>query len=186
MGKIFAAVALIVIFAASASAQQPPGQVSPYREQQRAGARGLSPQEIDDLEAGRGLGLARAAELNGYPGPRHVLDAARDRQMSLTPEQREGVQRVFDAMARDAQRIGARVIAEEQALEAAFRGGTIGEAELNERVSRLALMQGELRQVHLRAHLATRALMTDVQVARYNELRGYDAAAPATGHQHRH
>ena len=35
--------------------------------------RGLSEQEIDDLTNGRGMGLARAAELNGYPGPLHVL-----------------------------------------------------------------------------------------------------------------
>ena len=29
-----------------------------------------------DLRAGRGMGLALAAELNGYPGPAHVLELA--------------------------------------------------------------------------------------------------------------
>jgi hypothetical protein len=40
-------------------------------------------------------------------------------------------------------------------------------------VKKLATMQGHLREVHLRAHLATKALLTDAQIARYNELRGY-------------
>ena len=160
------------------------GHGSPYREQHAAGSRGLSAQEIDDLAAGRGMGLARVAELNGYPGPRHVLDAARERQLVLTEEQRTAVQRVFDGMAGEARTLGTRVIAEEQALAAAFRDGVITEADLAARVGRLATMQGELRQVHLRAHLATRALLTESQVARYNELRGY--TGPAHGHGHRH
>lgn len=161
---------------------------SPYRHDRAEGARGLSPKEIDDLQAGRGMGLARAAELNGYPGPRHVLDAAAAGQLPLTPDQRGAVERVFAAMERDAQRLGARVIAEEQALEAAFRDGAITEADLAERVRRLASVQGELRQVHLRAHLATRALLSEAQVARYNQLRGYEAAGPDAGHGpgHRH
>jgi hypothetical protein len=29
----------------------------------------LSDQQVSDLRAGRGMGLALAAELNGYPGP---------------------------------------------------------------------------------------------------------------------
>jgi hypothetical protein len=34
----------------------------------------LSAEQIADLKAGQGLSLALAAELNGYPGPRHVLE----------------------------------------------------------------------------------------------------------------
>jgi hypothetical protein len=176
--------ALVTFAAAGAFGQQ--GHVSPYREQHQTGPRGLSSQDIDDLTEGRGMGLARAAELNGFPGPRHVLDAARDGQLALTPEQQAGVQRVFDRMERDAKRLGARVVAEERALEAAFRGAAITEAELAERVKRLAAVQGELRQVHLRAHLATRTLLTDAQVARYEELRGYASSPPAASPHRRH
>jgi len=165
------AMTLLGLSVTTAAAQH--GHGSPYREQHQTGARGLSTQEVDDLVAGRGMGLARAAELNGYPGPRHVLDAARDGTLSLTPEQRLGVQRVFDVMERDAKRLGTRVVDEERALEAAFRGGSITEAELGDRVARLAVIQGELRQVHLRAHVATHALLTQAQRARYAELRGY-------------
>ena len=173
---------LIVLAPAAAFAQHG----SPYRAQQQAGARGLSSQEIDDLTEGRGMGLARAAELNGYPGPRHVLDAARKGQLALTPEQQAGVQRVYDAMEREARRLGARVVADEQALEAALRGGGLTDTELSERVTRLAAMHGELRQVHLRAHLETRALLTAAQVARYDEVRGYSSSAPTAHPPHRH
>jgi hypothetical protein len=162
-----------------------PGHRSPYRDQHAAGARGLTAQEIGDLAAGRGMGLARAAELNGYPGPRHVLDAARDRQLVLSDDQWMAVQRVFDTMEQEARKLGARVIAEEQALEAAFRAGAITEDDLASRVSRLATTQGDLRQVHLRAHLATRALLTETQIARYHELRGYTSPAPAPADAHR-
>jgi hypothetical protein len=145
---------------------------SPYRAHQAAGS-SLSAKELADLEAGNGMGLARAAELNGYPGPRHVLDAANDGKLTLTADQREAVEEVFASMQRDAQAIGKHLIAEERALDGVFRSGRISEAEVGERVKKLATMQGHLREVHLRAHLATKALLTDAQIARYNELRGY-------------
>jgi hypothetical protein len=152
---------------------QPPSGRSPYREQHAAGLRGLSAAEIDDLRAGRGMGLARAAELNGYPGPRHVLDAARDGSLTLSAEQRRKIESVFAGMEREARRVGLQVIAEEQALEAAFGRGGVSESELTDRVRRVAAVQSELRAVHLRAHLATHAVLSDEQVRRYNELRGY-------------
>ena len=164
-----------------------PAPGSAYREQLATGARGLSAQEVDDLLTGRGIGLARAAELNGYPGPRHVLDAARDKQLVLTEDQTAAVQRIFEGMEQDAQKLGANVVAEEKALEAAFRAGTITEADLTARVKRLATIQGYLREVHLRAHLATRAVLSEVQIARYNEIRGYaGASAPGATGTHRH
>jgi len=130
-----AAIAAAMTLLAGAAAWAQHGHGSPYREQHQAGARGLSAGEVDDLVAGRGMGLARAAELNGYPGPRHVLDAARDGALALTSEQRASVQRVFDAMEREAKRLGPQVVAEERALEAAFRGRAITEAELGDRKS---------------------------------------------------
>src|ERR1041385_4623917 len=49
---------------------------SPYAGQQSREIKSLSDQEIDGLKNARGLGLAKAAELNGYPGPMHVLELA--------------------------------------------------------------------------------------------------------------
>jgi hypothetical protein len=49
---------------------------SPYSGMQTRSIKALSEQQVADLTAGRGMGLALAAELNGYPGPFHVLELA--------------------------------------------------------------------------------------------------------------
>jgi len=145
--------------------------------------RGLTDREIADLRAGLGMGRARAAELNGYPGPRHVLDAAQAGQLALTVEQTRTAQRIWDDMAREARRLGDLVLQEERDLEAQFRAGRIGEADLRARAMRIAALDGELRAVHLRAHLEMRGALSEEQVARYNQLRGYAGGQPA---EHRH
>jgi hypothetical protein len=175
----------MVLFASPAAAQD--RLSSPYRHQIESGLRGLDENEIADLKAGNGMGLARAAELNSYPGPRHVLDAVAAGKLIASPDQIERVQRVFDGMKRDAQRVGAQILEEEQRLESSFRAETITEADLRSRVDRIAALQGQLRAIHLAAHLATRAVLSDRQIARYNELRGYQAEkSDSPVHQHKH
>ena len=159
---------------------------SPYRHQAETGLRGLNEKEIGDLETGRGMGVARAAELNSYPGPRHVLDAVAAGQLTASSEQIQRVQGVFDTMKREAQRVGVQILDEEQQLEAGFRAATITEPDLRARVGRIAILQGELRTIHLTAHVATRAILSDAQIAHYNELRGYGAGPPGHQDQHTH
>jgi hypothetical protein len=178
--RLLAALGLLVALASPAIGQ--PTLASPYREQLASEIRGLSAQEIDDLREGRGMGLARAAELNGYPGPRHVLDAVEAGQLHLSPAQLRSVRQLFDEMSREARRLGDAILREEQALEATFRAGGISEADLRARIARIAALSGELRAVHLRTHLRTRAILTDHQVQRYNQLRGYATGPP----QHTH
>ena len=48
----------------------------PYAGLEARSIKALSDQQIADLKAGRGMGLALAAELNGHPGPMHVLELA--------------------------------------------------------------------------------------------------------------
>ena len=71
----------------------------PYAGMQTRPVKALSDQQIADLKAGRGMGLALAAELNGYPGPMHVLELAAP--LGLSDEQRAKVAGLFDAMKRD-------------------------------------------------------------------------------------
>jgi len=151
---------------------------SPYRDQASTEIRALSEKEILELREGRGMGLARAAELNGYPGPRHVLDAAQAGRLHLSADQAQRVRLLFDGMAHEAQRLGGLILREEQGLENEFRAGRIGEADLKTRVDRIATLQGQLRAVHLRAHLGTRSVLSEDQIQHYNELRGYTGAAP--------
>lgn len=47
---------------------------SPYAGQQHRHIKSLSDDDINALNLGQGWGLAKAAELNGYPGLLHVLD----------------------------------------------------------------------------------------------------------------
>ena len=159
---------------------------SPYRAQALSGLRGLDAREIADLRAGRGMGLARAAELNGYPGPRHVLDAIDSGDLRAAGGQRIQIDGIFERMKRDAIRVGGNILHEEELLEAAFRAGTVSDAEVRSRVARIAVLQGELRAIHLAAHNATRAILSDAQVAQYKQLRGYTDATPPQPSAHRH
>ncbi|HJR53672.1 MAG TPA: periplasmic heavy metal sensor [Gemmatimonadota bacterium] len=150
---------------------------SPYAHQGATELKTLSQQEVDDLRNGAGMGLARPAEMNGYPGPRHVMELADS--LALSEEQRRAVEEVFDAMQGRARELGSRILDAEKALDAAFAGGQQTEAALATAVAEIARLQGELRTVHLQAHLATRALLTEHQIHEYDRLRGY-----GSGHDH--
>jgi Spy/CpxP family protein refolding chaperone len=160
---------------------------APYAGQQHRAIKALSAKEIDDLRAGRGMGLAKAAELNGYPGPMHVLELAD--KLSLSPAQRDATEALFEGMRAEAQRLGAAILEAERALDQNFAGRRIDEGDLQARLAALGTLQGELRFVHLRAHLAQAALLSADQRARYDALRGY-ATSPEGGHAphgtHRH
>src|SRR5262245_17037372 len=100
MHSIIAALALAsgaaAAFAQAHHGGQHPQSAQPYAGQQTREVASLSAKELDDLLAGRGAGLAKAAELNGHPGPAHVLEFADE--LRLTPEQRALVQAAFERM----------------------------------------------------------------------------------------
>lgn len=166
---------LLVACAAPAGAET----ATPYAGWPAREIKALSPQQVDDLRAGRGMSLALAAELNGYPGPRHVLDLGEE--LALTAAQREGFEALFREMQAEAQRLGAAILEQEAALDRAFSSGRVDDAGLRARLARLGALQGELRYTHLRSHLAAQDLLTPPQVAHYKALRGYSGA---TGPSH--
>ena len=150
---------------------------SPYAHEGSEQLKTLSQQEVDDLLNGAGMGLARPAELNQYPGPRHALELADS--LSLSDEQLRAVEGTFADMQCRAKALGRQILEAERALDAAFAAGDMTEAALVAAVTRIADLQGELRAVHLRAHLATREVLTRHQIHEYDRLRGYGA-----GHDH--
>ncbi len=164
-----------------AQSSQPGGsnmQTSPYIGQDRRTIKSLSDQEIADILAGKGVGLARPAELNHYPGPMHVLQFKE--QLALTPDQTEKVQAIFDRMSRDAKALGKEWIDRERALEGGFAEYAITADQVSAETVAIGEVQGRLRAVHLTAHIATRAVLTPEQIAKYDVLRGYQAmAAPS-------
>jgi hypothetical protein len=158
-------------------------QHQPYGGQQSRDIKGLSAQEIEQYRAGAGMGYAKAAELNRYPGPMHVLELA-DR-LKLSPAQRTATKQLMDAHKAEARTIGAKLVEAEMRLEALFRSGKVEEAGLAKAVGEAAALQGEYRLSHLETHRRMRALLSEEQVARYDQLRGY--AEPTGGEgAHRH
>jgi len=131
----------------------------------------LSPQQIEGLRAGRGISQALAAELNGYPGPMHVLELAE--QLDLTADQHEKVQALYKSMKEQAVELGEELIAAEQDLDSMFKSRQITQSELDSQTQKIARIQGRLRAVHLGKHLETAQVLTPEQVESYNRLRGY-------------
>jgi Spy/CpxP family protein refolding chaperone len=144
----------------------------PYEGLEAREIKALSPEEIAALETGLGFSQALPAELNGYPGPRHVIDLAGD--LNLTPSQRTAVEALFREMQTEAIAAGRAVLAGEAELEAAFRGGELSEDELAAMAEEIGRQRGVLRGIHLKYHLKTKALLSPHQVAVYNAARGYD------------
>lgn len=153
----------------------------PYRGLETRPIKALSEQQIADLKAGRGMGMALAAELNGYPGPLHVLELAD--QLGLTPAQRARMAELVAAMKAEAVALGEKLIAAEADLDQQFANRTITEASLGAGTGKVAALQGELRSTHLKYHLLTVAVLTPTQAERYGVLRGYGGAEPPQ-HQH--
>jgi len=144
---------------------------SPYSGQEQRAIKALSDEEIGDLLEARGMGLAKAAELNSYPGPLHVLQLAAE--LGLSDAQRKATDSLYANMRQRALSIGRQIIEAERTLDRAFANGAIEPATLQFQVTAIATLQSELRAVHLEAHLAQHALLTPEQIARYDALRGY-------------
>jgi hypothetical protein len=171
--------ALLAFLAAVSSAHAQHAPASPYAGWEQRTVKALSNQQIADLRAGRGMGLALPAELNGYPGPVHVLELGD--QLRLTEDQRTRVQELHAAMQAEAIPLGERLIALETDLDRQFAGKTITLAGLRSATAEIAATQGALRFAHLRHHLSTLDILTPEQVRLYGELRGYGKSG---GHAH--
>lgn len=145
---------------------------SPYVGQQTREIKALSPQEQRGWLEGQGMGLARAAELNGYPGPMHVLEHAA--ALRLTESQAAATRALMDAHKAQVRSLGAQLVEAERELDALLRDKTITEEQLRQRVEAIARLQGQIRASHLVTHLRQTKILDAAQVAQYNKLRGYE------------
>lgn len=141
----------------------------------------LSEEERADLRAGRGMGLALPAELNGYPGPRHVLDLADE--LELTDEQIEHTRELFERMQEEAIAAGERYVERERAVDALFADGQASVGDVDAATQAAAEARGKLRAVHLRYHVKMAELLTRRQIHEYRKARGYSGGG---GHDHGH
>jgi Spy/CpxP family protein refolding chaperone len=173
------AVAFALAMMAPGAAAQHAQHLQPYAGLQARPIKALSAEQIADLRAGRGMGFAMAAELNGYPGPRHVIELAD--ALKLTAEQRAATESLFHKMQAETIPIGERLIAQEAELDRRFAEKSIDDAGLIAATQAIGATEAALRAAHLRYHLVTAEVLTPEQILRYAELRGYAADGAAAG-----
>lgn len=136
----------------------------------------LSDAEVRALLRGEGAGFALAAELNGVPGPLHLLELAEP--LALTEEQRTAIEEIFADMREETMRLGEALVELERTLDRRFAHRHIDPDVIRDLTSRIAALQAEIRAVHLIAHLEVDPLLTDEQRALYQALRGYVTPEP--------
>lgn len=182
MNRIALTAVLVLISASVAPAWPAKAQMpSPYAGEQGREIKALSTKDIDDLTQGRGIGLAKAAELNRYPGPMHGLELAEP--LKLSDEQRQALKAIMTRMSAEAKAVGEDLLGLERELDAGFVARTIDGQRLRALTERIGVTQGALRAVHLAAHIETATVLSREQIAQYDLLRGY-AGTPAGSGAH--
>ncbi|MFD2532709.1 hypothetical protein [Gracilimonas halophila] len=154
---------------------------SQYSGQQDREIASLSETEIEGLKSGAGTpfnGMAKPAELNGYPGPRHVLDAYEAGSFDLNKDQIVQIRQLFKNMQEKAIPLGEQIIAIEKKMDNAFKIKDISSGMLREMISKSTDLYAELRFVHLNTHLQMVDILTQQQVQAYNRMRGYTSEDP--------
>jgi Spy/CpxP family protein refolding chaperone len=149
---------------------------SPYAGEEARVIKSLSAKDIDDLLNGRGWGLAKPAELNGVPGPAHLLEMKSE--INLSAEQVSAIEVIWSEMNQNARRLGEHYVALERELNEQFATGQITSDTLKTLLLKIATVQTELRYTHLFAHLQASPILKPAQVALYNRLRGYSSDDP--------
>jgi len=169
----------ILLLASAASMAAEPGHS--YAGQQSRQIKALDAGQVAGLLAGRGMGYAKAAELNRYPGPAHVLELAVP--LGLSGAQVESTRAIHARMEGQAQALGAELVAAEADLDRLFQSGTADAGGVAAVLGTIARLQARLRGVHLNAHIEQREVLSAEQVERYVQLRGYGGPGPdAHGH----
>lgn len=149
----------------------PKSNKAPYASLQSRSIKGLSEADIQELRRGGGWGLALPAELNGKPGPAHLLELSDE--IGLTKTQVAALTKIYEGMLEEAILTGERLIAAEAALSKAFENDDLLPDVLARLVKEAEAARADLRIVHLSRHLATTALLTADQIQKYQVLRGY-------------
>lgn len=154
---------------------------SPYKGQQLRNIKALSQNDIDGYLSGKGMGFAKAAELNHYPGPRHVLDLSKE--LELSDKQLSQTQTLFNIMQGKAINLGKQLIESEQKLDQLFAQGSVDKNSLETTLLDIGVIQAKLRNVHLSTHLEQKQLLSQHQIMMYDRIRGYGANG-SSSHEH--
>ena len=127
------------------------------------------PADKESLEKSEGAGMASYADINGYPGPKHVLEM--QETLKLTDDQIKDISAIIDEMSENARATGEMIIAKERELESSFRLGKAGESYTKQLATEIGSLRGALRSVHLNAHIQAKSVLTKEQIATYMAIR---------------
>lgn len=147
---------------------------SPYAGQQNRGLKAFPPKVVQMLKNGSGMpfyGMAKPAELNSYPGPKHILDGGE--KLELTEDQEAQIQEIYDEMHEQAIMLGDSLLAIEKHIDNAFANQSINRDQLQKWVEQSGEIYGKLRFIHLQAHLKGQKVLTSKQIENYDKWRGY-------------
>lgn len=180
---VLAAISLAVFATISHAANT--SKAVPYSGQESREIKALAAEDVENYLLGKGMGLAKAAELNGYPGPSHVLALAGE--LRLSAEQQQRTEALFKPMETRARQIGRALVDEERKLDQLFASKSITSETLTQSLKRMGELQAQVRRAHLESHLAQAEILAPEQVVAYMQLRGYggmEKRAEHSGHKH--
>jgi hypothetical protein len=182
MNKVHTALLAATVFLLSPVVAQTAN--TSYAGEQSRSIKSLSDNDVAGLLAGQGAGFAKAAELNGYPGPAHTLEL-KDR-LGLSTAQIAATEALMAAHKARARELGASLVQAERKLDLLF-ALKVANADAVEQASRdVGLLQAQLRAEHLKTHLNQTALLNSEQIQSYGALRGYGEAAAVNKNEHQH
>ncbi len=171
--KTIEIILLLLLIPLSAFAVSGHSYKSEYAGQETREIKSLSENDIDELRNGKGWGLAKAAELNGLPGPVHILEMKEE--IGLSAEQILAIENLYNGMKQEAIPLGRKLIDLEKQMNNHFSDRTITDELLRLLLERISKVYEKLRYVHLSTHLKTPKILTSEQIALYNKLRGYSS-----------
>lgn len=144
---------------------------SPYAGEELRQISSLSENEIKSLRRGDGMGFAKLAELNHFPGPKHVLEIAD--QLNLSQSQIDASALLYQEMHDKAVLLGEKILKAESQLDQEFENESVTAQSLKDRLLEIGSVRAQLRYVHLESHLRQKLILTTDQVAKYDAIRGY-------------
>jgi len=163
--------AFLIAGLALASASEAEDVHQPYKGFEAREIASLSEQDIAALRQGSGWGLALPAELNGFPGPLHVLELADE--LDLSVDQERHISKIFEEMRGDAIAAGVLFIEAERSLDEGFKSSNLEAIQLKKLIDNAEAARADLRFIHLSRHLMTLDVLSSDQIDNYAVLRGY-------------
>ena len=174
--KVTIQILVLMLIATFAFSEADHSHKSKYAGEEKREIKSLSATDIEELQNGKGWGLAKAAELNGVPGPVHLLEMKEE--IDLSAKQIRAIEDIYIKMKQEAIPLGLELIELEMELNNHFANRTITDELLRQILQRIAQVHRQLRYVHLSTHLKTPDILKSEQITLYNKLRGYSSDDP--------